>query len=168
MLKFITSGASKIRDKLVLKVLKSLLGPYVVGLDSRNFQFNLISGTVSLHDLELRKDALAFLELPIGVDRGVLGRVRLTMPWDDLKNKPILLEIDDLYLLARPLTAFKDTAGFADAAGAERRRQARKRRGLRAAVALHQRYLRQRFAQLGKRRKRKPRDKARLARHWTP
>ena len=88
MLKFITSGASKIRDKLVLKVLKSLLGPYVVGLDSRNFKFNLISGTVSLHDLELRKDALAFLELPIGVDRGVLGRVRLTMPWDDLKHKP--------------------------------------------------------------------------------
>ena len=77
MLKFITSGASKIRDKLVLKVLKSLLGPYVVGLDSRNFQVNLISGTVSLHDLELRKDALAFLDLPIGVDR---GGVQLTIP----------------------------------------------------------------------------------------
>ena len=38
----------------MLKVLKSLLGQYVVGLDSRNFQFNLISGTVSLHDLALR------------------------------------------------------------------------------------------------------------------
>ncbi len=55
---------------LATKILSSYLGDYVEGLDSKNLEFSLASGSVELKNLKLKASALEKLELPITVKEG--------------------------------------------------------------------------------------------------
>ncbi|KAJ3227354.1 hypothetical protein HK099_002420 [Clydaea vesicula] len=60
------------------------------------------SGNVVLNNLKLKTSALDKFNLPINVSEGYLGNLNCTIPWNDLKNKPIKIEISDIYILAVP------------------------------------------------------------------
>ncbi|CAO3579446.1 unnamed protein product [Absidia cylindrospora] len=55
-------------------------------------------------NLKLRKDALDNLRLPIDVIEGNLGELTLSIPWSNLKTKPVKVHIRNVYLLAAPKT----------------------------------------------------------------
>jgi vacuolar protein sorting-associated protein 13A/C len=43
-------------------------------------------------------------KLIIDIDAGFLGDLTLSIPWNDLKNKPVRVFINNVYLLAAPKT----------------------------------------------------------------
>lgn len=53
-----------------------------------------------MHGLKLKSEALDRLDLPITVHDGYLGKFELHIPWTNLKQQPVVIEISDLYLLA--------------------------------------------------------------------
>ncbi|CAI2166885.1 9593_t:CDS:10 [Funneliformis geosporum] len=57
---------------------------------------------VVLRDLQLKKEALDKFNLPIDVLEGYLGELTLNIPWSNLKNKPVKVFINNVYLLAVP------------------------------------------------------------------
>ncbi|KAJ5075790.1 vacuolar protein sorting-associated protein 13a-related [Anaeramoeba ignava] len=84
---------------VLTSVLNHLLGQFVEHLDSSNLKLGVFKGDVSLNNLKLKVDALNFLKLPIKIKEGFLGEFRLKIPWKNLKNGTILLEINKIYLI---------------------------------------------------------------------
>ncbi|KAI8929325.1 hypothetical protein BC831DRAFT_410850 [Entophlyctis helioformis] len=79
-----------------------VLGEYIDNLETKQLSLGIWSGDVVLHNLRLKKDALSKLNLPIDVLDGYLGDLTLSIPWSDLKNKPLKVEIKNLHILAMP------------------------------------------------------------------
>lgn len=82
--------------------LNEYLGKYVQGIDRESLKISIYAGDVVLRNLRLKPDALEELDLPVSVHAGLLGMLRLKVPWNNLGGTPVVVDIDDLYLLVRP------------------------------------------------------------------
>ncbi|KAI8912336.1 hypothetical protein DFJ77DRAFT_511881 [Powellomyces hirtus] len=92
-------------EKFLAPVINKILGDYVGNLESKQLSIGIWQGDVALHNLKLRKDALDKFNLPVEVVEGYLGDLTLSIPWNDLKNKPVKIFINHVYVLARPKAA---------------------------------------------------------------
>ena len=82
--------------------LNEYLGKYVEGIDRESLKISIYAGDVVLRNLRLKQDALEELDLPVTVKTGMLGSLTLKVPWNNLGGTPVVVEINDLYLLVRP------------------------------------------------------------------
>ncbi|KAF3389182.1 Vacuolar protein sorting-associated protein 13 [Penicillium rolfsii] len=89
-------------EGLVANLLNRFLGIYVKNFDAKQLNIGIWSGDVKLHNLELRREALDQLRLPLNVVEGHLGQLTLSIPWSNLRGKPVKVDIEDVYLLAAP------------------------------------------------------------------
>lgn len=106
-------------EGLVASLLNRFLGMYIRNFDPKQLNVGIWSGDVKLRDLELRREALDQLKLPINVVEGHLGSLTLKIPWSNLRGQPVQVYIDDVFVLAAP----KEDAEW-DEEEEERRRQA--------------------------------------------
>ncbi|KAK6505305.1 hypothetical protein TWF481_007211 [Arthrobotrys musiformis] len=121
-------------EGLVATLLNRFLGMYIRNFDPKQLNIGIWSGDVQLRDLELRKEALDQMKLPLNVSEGHLGRLTLQIPWSNLKNKPVKVTIEDVFLLATP----KHDSEY-DEEDEERRRQILKQEKLESAELVHER-----------------------------
>ncbi|KAJ3192438.1 hypothetical protein HK101_006567 [Irineochytrium annulatum] len=89
-------------ESLVASVVNKFLGDYVANLETKQLSIGIWQGDVVLHNLRLRREALDKFNLPVDVLEGYLGDLTLSIPWSDLKNKPVRVFINNVYLLASP------------------------------------------------------------------
>ncbi|CAL7940918.1 unnamed protein product [Xylocopa violacea] len=82
--------------------LNRFLGKYVEDLDTEQFNVGIFSGDTCLTNLKLKPEALYQLGLPIRVDVGLIGKIVLKIPWSALFSQPIILCIEDIYIVAIP------------------------------------------------------------------
>ncbi len=106
-------------EGLVASLLNRFLGMYIRNFDPKQLNVGIWSGDVKLRDLELRREALDQLKLPINVVEGHLGQLTLKIPWSNLRGQPVQVHIEDVFVLAAP----KEDAEW-DEEEEERRRQA--------------------------------------------
>ncbi|XXG97960.1 hypothetical protein Hte_004276 [Hypoxylon texense] len=121
-------------EGLVAGLLNRFLGMYVKNFDPAQLKVGIWSGDVKLRNLELRKEALDQLKLPINVMEGHLGELTLVIPWSNLRGAPVKILIEDVFLLASP----KEEAAY-DEDEEERRRQRLKMEKLDSAEILKER-----------------------------
>ena len=95
-------------EGLVANLLNRFLGMYVKNFDAKQLNVGIWSGDVKLRSLELRREALDQLHLPVNVVEGHLGQLTLSIPWSNLRGKPVRVSIEDVYVLAAP----KEDAGY--------------------------------------------------------
>ncbi|KAI1201596.1 hypothetical protein F5X97DRAFT_25784 [Nemania serpens] len=105
-------------EGLVAGLLNRFLGMYVKNFDPAQLKVGIWSGDVKLRNLELRREALDQLKLPINVVEGHLGQLTLIIPWSNLRGAPVKVFIEDVFLLASP----KEEAAY-DAEEENRRKQ---------------------------------------------
>ncbi|KAI9675485.1 MAG: hypothetical protein M1829_003289 [Trizodia sp. TS-e1964] len=86
----------------VANLLNRFLGVYIRNFDPKQLNIGIWSGDVKLKNLELRREALDQLRLPINVIEGHLGQLTLSIPWANLKGRPVKVFIEDVFLLAAP------------------------------------------------------------------
>src|ERR1700761_3924646 len=89
-------------ESMVANLLNRFLGMYVRNFDPKQLNVGIWSGDVKLRDLELRREALDQLHLPLNVVEGHLGQLTLQIPWSNLHGKPVKVHIEDVFLLAAP------------------------------------------------------------------
>lgn len=89
-------------EGLVANLLNRFLGMYVKNFDPKQLNVGIFSGDVKLRNLQLRREALDQLHLPINVVEGRLGELTLSIPWSNLRGKPVRVNIEDVFLLAAP------------------------------------------------------------------
>lgn len=121
-------------EGLVSNLLNRFLGMYVQNFDPKQLNVGIWSGDVKLRDLELRREALDQLKLPLNVVEGHLGSLTLSIPWSNLRGKPLKVNIEDVFLLAAP----KEDADY-DAEEEDRRAHAVKMEKLDSAELLKER-----------------------------
>ncbi|XP_057809782.1 uncharacterized protein LOC131024279 [Salvia miltiorrhiza] len=86
----------------VLHLLRRYLGEYVHGLSSEALRISVWKGDVVLRDLKLKSEALNALKLPVTVKAGFLGTITLKVPWKSLGKEPVIVLIDQVFILANP------------------------------------------------------------------
>ncbi|KAF2203968.1 vacuolar protein sorting-associated protein-like protein vps13 [Delitschia confertaspora ATCC 74209] len=121
-------------EGLVANLLNRFLGMYVQNFDAKQLNVGIWSGDVKLRNLELRREALDQLHLPLNVVEGHLGQLTLSIPWSNLRGKPLKVNIEDVFLLAAP----KEDAEY-DADEEDRRAHAVKMEKLDSAELLKER-----------------------------
>lgn len=121
-------------EGLVANLLNRFLGMYVQNFDPKQLNVGIWSGDVKLRDLELRREALDQLHLPLNVVEGHLGQLTLQIPWSNLRGQPLKINIEDVFLLAAP----KEDAEY-DAEEEERRAHAVKMEKLDSAELIKER-----------------------------
>jgi vacuolar protein sorting-associated protein 13A/C len=121
-------------EGLVANLLNRFLGMYVQNFDAKQLNVGIWSGDVKLKNLELRREALDQLRLPLNVVEGHLGQLTLQIPWSNLRGKPVQVHIEDVFLLAAP----REDADY-DAEEEERRTHAVKMEKLDSAELLKER-----------------------------
>ncbi|KAH9862571.1 hypothetical protein IAQ61_009988 [Plenodomus lingam] len=121
-------------EGLVSNLLNRFLGMYVQNFDPKQLNVGIWSGDVRLRNLQLRREALDQLRLPLNVVEGHLGSLTLSIPWSNLRGKPLKVNIEDVYLLAAP----KEDADY-DAEEEDRRAHAVKMEKLDSAELLKER-----------------------------
>ncbi|CAM1500416.1 Fc.00g095780.m01.CDS01 [Cosmosporella sp. VM-42] len=121
-------------EGLVAGLLNRFLGMYVKNFDPAQLKVGIWSGDVKLRNLELRREALDQLKLPLNVMEGHLGELTLIIPWSNLRGAPVKVFIEDVYLLASP----KEEAEY-DEEEEERRKQRVKMEKLDSAELLKER-----------------------------
>ncbi|KAF8984234.1 hypothetical protein BGZ46_008534 [Entomortierella lignicola] len=89
-------------EGLVAGLLNRFIGPYVTNLNVNQLNIGIWSGDVKLTNLQLKRDALDKFNLPVDVTEGYLGELTLSIPWSNLKNKPVKVYINNVYLLCVP------------------------------------------------------------------
>ncbi|KAF7592654.1 hypothetical protein BBP40_012617 [Aspergillus hancockii] len=89
-------------EGVVANLLNRFLGIYVKNFDAKQLNIGIWSGDVKLRNLELRREALDQLHLPLNVVEGHLGELTLSIPWSNLRGKPVKVDIEDVFLLAAP------------------------------------------------------------------
>ncbi|KAH0564849.1 hypothetical protein GP486_001757 [Trichoglossum hirsutum] len=89
-------------EGLVATLLNRFLGMYVQNFDPKQLNVGIWSGDVVLRKMELRREALDQLHLPLNVVEGHVGILTLQIPWSNLKGKPVKVYIEDVFLLAAP------------------------------------------------------------------
>jgi len=89
-------------EGLVANLLNRFLGMYVKNFDPKQLNVGIWSGELTLRNLELRKEALDQLHLPLNVVEGHLGQLTLSIPWSNLRGKPVKVNIEDVFLLSAP------------------------------------------------------------------
>jgi vacuolar protein sorting-associated protein 13A/C len=58
-------------------------------------------GSLQFHGLHLKKTLLERFGLPVDIVAGDIGNLSVSIPWTQLKNQPVKIVIDDVYILAR-------------------------------------------------------------------
>ena len=89
-------------EGLVANLLNRFLGMYVKNFDAKQLNVGIWSGDVKLRNLELRREALDQFHFPVNVVEGHLGQLTLSIPWSNLRGKPVKVDIEDVFLLAAP------------------------------------------------------------------
>ncbi|PVU94347.1 hypothetical protein BB561_002601 [Smittium simulii] len=85
-------------ESVVANLLNKLLGGYVDNLETNQLRIGIWRGDVALKNLQLRKDALDGLHLPIDISKGEIKNLTLTIPWSNLRGQPVKLLIEGLDL----------------------------------------------------------------------
>ena len=90
-------------ESLLTSLFNKHLGPYVENLDGTQLRLKLFSGKLTLTNVTVRPDALArLLDLPLRVVAGTIGSIVVELPLRSLRSKPIVLLLDEVYILAAP------------------------------------------------------------------
>ncbi|KAL8804321.1 MAG: hypothetical protein Q9223_005969 [Gallowayella weberi] len=89
-------------EGLVSNLLNRFLGMYVKNFNPQQLNVGIWNGDVKLRSLELRREALDQLHLPVNVVEGYLGSLTMSIPWTNLRGKPVKINIEDVFLLAAP------------------------------------------------------------------
>ncbi|KAJ1561443.1 hypothetical protein HK096_004696, partial [Nowakowskiella sp. JEL0078] len=89
-------------ESVVAGIVNQFIGDYVDNVETNQLSVGVWNGDVVLSNLKLKRDALDKFNLPVDVVEGYIGDLSFKIPWNDLKNKPVKVYINNVYLLATP------------------------------------------------------------------
>lgn len=92
-------------NSAVSTVLNQFLGDWFEGLNSEQLHLSVFSGEVQIGPVRVKKAAVDKLGLPLHIRCGLVKRIFARIPWTSLTSKPLIIEVEDVYILAEPKAA---------------------------------------------------------------
>jgi vacuolar protein sorting-associated protein 13A/C len=101
-------------ESLITSIFNRYLGPFVENIDGSQLKLKLFTGRLQLRNVVVKPDALArLLDLPVRVVAGTIGSINVDIPVSALRSKPIVVQLDEVYVLAAPHYGAQSVAGRA-------------------------------------------------------
>ncbi|XP_076036664.1 intermembrane lipid transfer protein VPS13A-like isoform X3 [Oratosquilla oratoria] len=103
-----------VAKKIVAGLVNRWFSQYVEDVNTQEVNDALLAGQVNLTNLRIRKDAFSFLDyyygspLPVEVKRGIIGRVSLTIPYSSFFTQPVIVNIEDIFILVTPVAEYDE------------------------------------------------------------
>ena len=93
-------------EGVLARFLSSRVGRFVDGVDQQNLNVALWKGEILLQDLRVKPSAVdeCLGLLPLALDWGHVGTFHLSVPWNALGSKPLVITLKDVTLVFRLLT----------------------------------------------------------------
>nr|CDS30225.2 Vacuolar protein sorting associated protein 13A [Hymenolepis microstoma] len=92
-------------ETLVADLLNRYLGSYLETLSASQLSLGLLSGNVSLENVDVRATAFDDFQIPVRVIQGHIRKLKLKIPFKNLYTEPVIAELEGLYILAVPRAA---------------------------------------------------------------
>ena len=92
-------------EAYVAQLFTAYLGRYISNLAQEAITVSMWKGNIELRNLELTRAALQHLGFPVFVHRGVIGYMRIDIPWTSMTSKSCEIAIDDVFVVVVPRTA---------------------------------------------------------------
>ncbi|KAI8897799.1 hypothetical protein BC833DRAFT_643759 [Globomyces pollinis-pini] len=89
-------------ESLAASVVNKVLGDYIANLETNQLKIAVWEGNVSLKNLKLKSNLFAQWKIPLEVVYGCVGDLTITIPWKDLKNQPLKIAVNNVFILAKP------------------------------------------------------------------
>ncbi|XP_073981480.1 intermembrane lipid transfer protein VPS13A-like isoform X2 [Rhodnius prolixus] len=102
--RYLIGNKTNMFERVVATILHRYLGKYIQDLDTENLNVGIFGGDVQLSELKVKPDALYELDLPLEVKVGTIGRIRIKIPWGCFNKQSIIIEIEEVYIIASPIT----------------------------------------------------------------
>ncbi|EFH50478.1 hypothetical protein ARALYDRAFT_910516 [Arabidopsis lyrata subsp. lyrata] len=84
----------------VVQLLLGYLGRYIKDIKKDQLKITLWNGEVLLENVELILEAFEYLQLPIALKQGRVGKLSIKIPWKKLGRDPIIIMLEDVFICA--------------------------------------------------------------------
>jgi hypothetical protein len=88
-------------ESILANFLTSRAAQFVKHIPQEQLRVGVWRGEIVLDDLELRADCLDGLGLPVSLEAGYVGSLRISIPWSSLGSKPVVAEVERIHLILR-------------------------------------------------------------------
>ncbi|EFA80196.1 vacuolar protein sorting-associated protein 13 family protein [Heterostelium album PN500] len=96
-------------EGVVAEVIDRFLGSFLQEITKKQLKIGLFNGNAVLKNIEVKPEAFHAFDLPVGVNRGVVGRLIIKVPWKSLKSESVVIHLQDIYILASKQQISSDT-----------------------------------------------------------
>ncbi|OAO93017.1 hypothetical protein AXX17_AT5G24610 [Arabidopsis thaliana] len=83
-----------------VNLLLGYLGRYIKDIQKDQLKISLWNGEVLLENVELNPEAFEYLQLPIALKQGRVGKLSIKIPWKKLHRDPVTIMIEDVFICA--------------------------------------------------------------------
>ncbi|KAL0738567.1 hypothetical protein Bca4012_014777 [Brassica carinata] len=87
-------------EGLVQKLLLGYLGRYIKDIQREQLKITVWNEEVLLENVELILEAFDYLQLPISLKQGRVGKLSIKVPWKKLGWEPIIIKLEDVFISA--------------------------------------------------------------------
>lgn len=92
----------KMFESFLEKILNSVIGQFVEGIDKEDMKVGLFSGKVEIKNLKLKAQILKTLKVPFTLKFGGIEKLNLVVPWKSLSSSAVVAELEGLYVVISP------------------------------------------------------------------
>ncbi|KFK27746.1 hypothetical protein AALP_AA8G423700 [Arabis alpina] len=87
-------------EGLVRQLLLGYLGRYIKDIQKDQLKITVWNEEVLLENVELILEAFEYLQLPIALKQGRVGKLSIKIPWKKLGRDPIIIMLEDVFVCA--------------------------------------------------------------------
>ena len=95
-------------ESLLANFVTSRAAQFIKHIPQEQLRVGVLRGEIVVDDLELRADCLDGLGLPLTLEAGYVGSLRISIPWSSLGSKPVVAELERVHLILRLQVPKKD------------------------------------------------------------
>ena len=89
-------------EKITSVILNKYLKEYIKDFDPKKLKLGVLSGSIELKNLELKKTALDGLDVPLSLFKGTIDLIKIKVPWSNLKGESTIVEVNNIFIVAVP------------------------------------------------------------------
>ena len=87
-------------QSLAARLVSQITGRFCRNVDTKDLSISVARGEISLRNVELNASAFDELALPVTIERGAVGSIRIKVAWTRLASSPIEVTIDEVSVVA--------------------------------------------------------------------
>ena len=88
-------------ESILANFVTSRAAQFIKHIPQEQLRVGVLRGEIVVDDLELRSDCLDGLGLPLSLEAGYVGSLRISIPWSSLGSKPVVAELERIHLILR-------------------------------------------------------------------